>query len=122
MKRKYEETFKYQHLVGQMLTLFFSGVYITSHDMIHIAHELGHELPSKNRELILKNLFLECEKAHQMPQLVQKLIVLLQTRIEAYSKLTQLYPTIHAVSFSWIQKAHTIIKLLQQQLRVNPYE
>ena len=122
MKRKYEETFKYQHLVGQMLTLFFSGVYITSHDMIHIAHELGHELPSKNRELILKNLFLECEKAHQMPQLVQKLIILLQTRIEAYSKLTQLYPTIHAVSFSWIQKAHTIIKLLQQQLRVNPYE
>lgn len=122
MKRNYEETFKYQHLVGQLLTLFFSGVYITSHDMVQIAHELGHELPSKNRELILKNLFLECEKANQMPQLVQKLMALLQMRIEAYSELTQLYPAIHDVSFSWIQKAHSMIKLLQQQLRANPYE
>lgn len=122
MKRKHEESSKYQYLIGQLLTLFFSGVYITSHDMLKIAHELGHELPSKNRELILKNLFMESEKSQQIPLLIQKLTVLFQSRIVAYQELTKLSPAIQEISFLWIQKAQTMIRLLQQSLRENPYE
>jgi hypothetical protein len=122
MKRKQKETSKYQHLLGQLLTLFFSGVYITSHDMMQIAKNLGYELPSKHRELILKNLFLECEKEDKMSLLIQQLIHLLNGRIQTYHALTHQYPAIAEVSSLWIQKAHTMIKLLQQQLRVNSYE
>lgn len=122
MKRKHEEVSKYQNSINQLLTLFFSGVYITSSDMLEMAKALEFEFPSKNRELILKNLFLHCEKENKMTQLTQKLMVLLYDRIAQYKALTQQYPNIHEVSALWIQKANTMIKLLQQQSRVNPYE
>jgi len=122
MKRKYQEVSKYQNTISQLLTLFFSGVYITSHDMLLIAKELGHELPSKNRELILKNLFLECEKNNTLQELSQKLIALLQKRVATYKQLTLNYSNISEVSTIWIQKANTMIKLLQQTVRASPYE
>ncbi len=122
MKRKYEEVSKHQNIINQLLTLFFSGVYITSWDMLEIAKALDFDFPSKNRELILKNLFLHCEKENKIPQLTQQLSLLLYDRIAQYNTLTQHYPNICEVSSLWIQKAHTMIKLLQQQNRVNPYE
>ncbi len=122
MKRKYEEVSKHQNIINQLLTLFFSGVYITSWDMLEIAKALDFDFPSKNRELILKNLFLHYEKENKIPQLTQQLSLLLYDRIAQYNTLTQHYPNICEVSSLWIQKAHTMIKLLQQQNRVNPYE
>lgn len=122
MKRKHEETSKYQHLVGQLLTLFFSGVYITSYDMLEIGKKLGYEFPSKHRELILKTLFLECEKENKMHLLIHQLIQLINGRITEYQALSKNYHDIQEVSFLWIQKGHTMIKLLQQHLRANPYE
>lgn len=122
MKQKHEESSKYQQLLGQLLTLFFSGVYITSYDMLEIGKKLGYELPSKHRELILKTLFMESEKENKMNLLIQQLIILLNTRIHEYQTLTKQYPLIQEVSFLWIQKAHTMIKLLQQHLRANVYE
>jgi hypothetical protein len=122
MKRKHEETSKYQHLVGQLLTLFFSGVYITSYDMLEIGKKLGYTFPSKHRELILKTLFLECEKENKMHLLIHQLIQLINGRIMEYQALSKNYPDIQEVSFLWIQKANTMIKLLQQHLRANPYE
>lgn len=122
MKRKYEEVSKYQNIVNQLLTLFFSGVYITSFDMLAIAKAVDFEFPSKNRELILKNLFLHCEKENKMPLLTQKLIGLLNDRVAQYKELTKQYPNIQEVSSLWIQKAQTMIKLIQQLNRANPYE
>jgi hypothetical protein len=122
MKRKYEEVSKHQNSINQLLTLFFSGVYISSYDMLHMAKTLGYEYPSKNRELILKNLFAHCEAENKMIQLMQKLIQLLQERVTQYKALTHNYPNICEVSALWIQKANTMIKLLQQHTKVSIYE
>jgi predicted small metal-binding protein len=122
MKRKYEEVSKHQNSINQLLTLFFSGVYISSYDMLHIAKALGYEHPSKNRELILKNLFAHCEAENKMTQLMQKLIQLLQKRVKHYKVLSDNYPNICEVSALWIQKANTMIKLLQQHTKVSMYE
>jgi hypothetical protein len=120
--KRAQEPNKYQHLITQLLTLFFSGTYISSHDMLSIASKLDFELPSKNRELILKNLFLHCDENDKLEQLYTQLIHLLQERVQAYNTVSQNYPHIKEVSNLWIQKALTLIKLLQQQKRGNPYE
>lgn len=122
MRRKHQEVNKYQHLINQLLTLFFSGVYITSHDMMSIAQDLGFELPSKNRELILKNLFLEAEQRGQFEALIDALIALMQERVQQYNALNLDFNGIKEVSALWIQRANTIIRLLHQQKRANPYE
>jgi hypothetical protein len=120
--KRAQEPNKYQHLITQLLTLFFSGTYISSHDMLSIASKLDFEMPSKNRELILKNLFLHCDENDKLEKLYDEFIFLLQQRVQAYTALSQNYPHIKEVSILWIQKATTIIRLLQQQKRSNPYE
>lgn len=122
MKRKYQEVTKYQQLINQLLTLFFSGVYITSQEMIDLAANLDIELPSKSRELILKNLFLEAEQSGQLESLLDGLIMLLQERIQQYNALNRDYARIHEIASVWIHKANTMIRLLHQQKRANPYE
>lgn len=122
MKRKHQEVNKYQHLINQLLTLFFSGVYITSQEMIDLAANLDIELPSKSRELILKNLFLEAEQSGQLEPLLDGLIMLLQERIQQYNALNRDYARIHEIASVWIHKANTMIRLLHQQKRANPYE
>lgn len=122
MKRKHQEVNKYQHLINQLLTLFFSGVYITSQEMIDLAANLDIELPSKSRELILKNLFLEAEQSGQLESLLDGLIMLLQERIQQYNALNRDYASIHQIASVWIHKANTMIRLLHQQKRANPYE
>lgn len=122
MKRKHQEVNKYQHLINQLLTLFFSGVYITSQEMIDLAANLGIELPSKNRELILKNLFLEAEQRGQLEPLLDGFIMLLQERIQQYNALNRDYAGIQEIASVWIHKANTMIRLLHQQKRANPYE
>lgn len=122
MRRKQQEPNKHQHIINQLLTLFFSGVYITSQEMIQMAYDLGIELPSKSRELILKNLFLEAEKMNKFEALLEAFILLFQERIQQYNALNQDYPGIKEVSGAWILKANTMIRLLHQQKRANPYE
>jgi hypothetical protein len=122
MKKKNENPSKYQHVINQLLTLYFSGVYITSKDIMVMGNALGFELPSKNREILLKTLFAECEKMEKMPQLCDGFIRLLQARLHEYKTLTSTFKSIHGISGLWIQRINTLIRLLQQQKRGNPYE
>lgn len=111
-----------QYLITQLLTLFFSGNYISSKDLIDLANKLDIEFPLKSRELILKNLFALASEQNKEKELYDLLIILIQKRVQEYKKLTIQYPKIAEVSNIWINKASTMIRLLQQQKRGNIYE
>jgi hypothetical protein len=111
-----------QYMISQLLTLFFSGTYISSHDLLEIARKLEIEYPSKSRELILKNLFSLSQEQKKEEMLYNELISLIQKRSQEYKKITHLYPNIKDVSSNWINRANTMIRLLQQQKRGNIYE
>ena len=121
-KRKEDDSSKHQFLINQLLTLFFSGIYITTSDLLSIAKKLGFEMPSKSREIILKNLFAQSEKERKSSLLYDELITLLQTRVLKYREITTSFPSIQSVSGQWARKSNTIIRLLQQEKRGNPYE
>lgn len=111
-----------QHMITQLLTLFFSGVYITNKDLIDIANKLDMEFPAKSRELILKNLITIAVEQNKAQMLYDLLISLLQQRISEYKKLTNLYPSLNEVSTNWINRANTMIRLITQQKRGSIYE
>lgn len=121
-KRKEDDSSKHQFLINQLLTLFFSGIYITTSDLLRIAKKLGFEMPSKSREIILKNLFAQSEKESKSWLLYDELITLLQSRVLKYREITTSFPAIQSVSGQWARKSNTIIRLLQQEKRGNPYE
>lgn len=120
MRRRKEEQSKYQHIINQLLTLFFSGTYISSNDMMNIANKMGYEMPSKSREIFLKNLFLEAEKDDKLDTLFDEFIKLLMARINEYKSLNIAFPSMIAVSSIWMQRANSVLRLLQQQ-KYNPY-
>lgn len=120
-KRRLDEPYKYQHLQNQLLTLHFAGVYITSGDMLKVASKVGYEMPYKSREFTLKTLFVDSEKDGKFEDVCGHFMTLINSRIDAYKKLTINYPKINEVSSLWIQKANTVQRLLMQQKRGNPY-
>lgn len=121
MKNK-EEKSKHQHLINQLLTLFFSGVYITNVDMINIGKKFGYDLPSKNREILLKNLFTMAENDGNLQVVLDEFLKLFNSRFEEYKKLTMNYPAINEISSNWTQKVNTIKRLLVTQKRGSLYE
>lgn len=123
MKKRFrqEEVSRYQDIINQLLTLYFSGVYINSDDILNISNELEFSMPSKSRELLLKNLFLEAEKSDKLDKLYELLIKLLMKRVNEYKSLQSSYPSLVTVSSNWIFKATTLIKLLQSKRVANPY-
>lgn len=121
MKKRYEENTQYQHLINQLLTLYFSGVYITSRDMLDISQKLGFSMPSKSREILLKTLFLQCDEEGKIPQVCEAFVDLLQDRVQQYRALSVNFTGIHAISAGWTGRTNAVIRLLQQQKRGNPY-
>ncbi|RXI43314.1 hypothetical protein CRU99_08105 [Malaciobacter mytili] len=119
---KKQENTKFQHIINQLLTLYFSGIYITNKDMLNLAQELGFDFPLKSREIMLKNLFLEAYNFQKIPKLCDSLIYLIDQRVQEYKKLSFEYPKINEVSSSWIFKANNIKRLLVNEKRGNIYE
>lgn len=117
-----EQQSKYQHLINQLLTLFFSGIYITTKEMMDIYAKLGYETASKNREILLKNLLTTADKDHKLELAFNELIKIIQKRIESYKDLALNYPNINDISSTWIQRADTTLRLIRQQKRGNPYD
>ncbi|MCK9161811.1 MAG: hypothetical protein ACOX39_08330 [Arcobacteraceae bacterium] len=111
-----------EHIISKLLTLFFSGVYISSKDLLDIAQALDIQIPAKSRELLLKNIFAKASEDGKISQLYDLLIALLQQRVYEYKSLTINYPHIQIVSHNWINKAGALIRLLQQQKRGSIYE
>lgn len=111
-----------ESLQKKLITLFFSGVYITSADFIDIANKLEIELPSKDRELVMKYLFNEASSKNQVDELLSHLVVLLNTRIEEYKRLTINYPAINRMSNNWINKTNSIKAIIFALKRKSIYE
>ena len=106
----------------QLLALHYNGSYITNFELGRIAQSIDIELDLADREKMLKALLKKAQEQDKMADLVQALTRLLNKRIDEYGELLQLHPKAKDVIGSYIQKTRSTIMLLQQRLRMNPYE
>ncbi|MRI59125.1 MAG: hypothetical protein C6H99_06445 [Epsilonproteobacteria bacterium] len=106
----------------QLLALHYNGSYITNFDLKRIAQNIGIELDLADREKMLKALLKKVQEENKTPQLIQAFTKLLNERIQEYNELSQLHPNAKEIIGSYIQKTKATIMLLQQRLRMNPYE
>lgn len=117
-----EMSYEIEGLQKKLITLFFSGIYITSKDLIDMAEQLDIELPSKDREILMKYLFSETVKTQQTDKLLSLIVELLNIRIEEYKSLTISFPAIAKLSTNWINRANSIKAIIFAQKRRSIYE
>ncbi|MBD3841481.1 MAG: hypothetical protein IE909_06275 [Campylobacterales bacterium] len=115
------QSYKFQQLHNQILSLDFSGVYFSTNDLLHIARKNGYNIPHKSREFILRELLNQSKNDAKIDLVYNDFISLLSTRIEKYKDLAMQFQSLKKLTNQWIFKATTLKKLITLQGK-NPYE
>lgn len=114
--------FEVEALQKKLLTLYFSGIYLTSSDLLIIAQTLEIELPSKEREILIKYLFKEALAQNKLEPLLEQIVGLLNQRSENYRTLTIGFPAISPLTSSWVNKINSIKSIIFAMKRKSIYE
>lgn len=114
--------FEVEALQKKLLTLYFSGIYITSADLIAMAEALEIELPSKEREILMKYLFKEAISQNKLESLLEHIVGLLNVRSEKYRALTIGFAAIAPLTSMWVNKINSIKSIIFAMKRKSIYE
>ncbi len=121
-KKHYEERSKFLTLENHFLNTYFSGLYLSAADFIHIASINGLELNMHSREMLIKELLNETYKLGTINGVFVALNQLIDERITAYHRLSLEYPSARIPLAKLAQKATGTKSLLARESRGNPYE
>lgn len=121
-KNNQEMRSKFLTLENHFLNTFFSGLYLSAADFIHIASLNGLELKMHSRDMLIKELLNETDKQGTIGGVVAALNRLIDDRITAYHRLSLEYPAARIPLAKLAQKANGTKSLLIRDVRGNPYE
>lgn len=108
----------YGGVQGHLLNTFFSGLYISSAELLQIGREMGfNNLSMTNRELLISEILSQAKKISQISLFARKLSILIDRRISEYRELVEAYPKGSEILLELIQKAISTKKLLLARLR-----
>lgn len=119
---KESENTKFSAIENHFTNTFFSGLYISSTNMINIAKKLDITLQMNPRELVLKNLLIEADKQNLLQNLSALIYELIDERVQQLHRLTLEYPNARVAIANLAQKANSSKALLARELRGNIYE
>lgn len=122
-KRRYEtQRSKFTALENHFLNTFFSGLYLSSGDLINIGKEVGINMQMNSRELLIKELLNSSHDAGTLPQVTALLNKVIDERIAQYHRISIDYPKTLEPMAKLAQKANGTKSLLARESRGNPYE
>lgn len=121
-KNNREVRSRFLTLENHFLNTFFSGLYLSAADFIHIASMNGLMLTMNSREMLIKELLNEADKLGTINGVVAALNKLIDERITAYHRLSLEYPATRVPLAKLAQKATGTKSLLARDIRGNPYE
>ncbi len=112
----------YEGVERHLMALFYSGVYITNADIVHVGQKLGLELPMKDRAALLKQLMRFAHEEGKKGEMMREFHTLIEMRIDHYSRLLGEFPEASPLIGEWLRKARATALLLQREMRGVPYE
>ena len=122
-KRRYEsDRSKFTALENHFLNTFFSGLYISSGELIALGKSVGLTMEMNSREKLIKELLNQSHDAGTLPQVIAALNKIIDARIGEYHRLSLEYPEAHAPMAKLAQKANGTKSLLARESRGTPYE
>jgi len=122
-KRRYDEELPpaYEGIERHLMAVYYSGVYITNADIVHVGKSMGLDMAMKDRLALLKDLMHHAHETGTKAQMMQGFIVILQERSNTYGELAQNFPAAAPLLQNMMQKARSTALLLQREMRSDPY-
>lgn len=122
-QRRYQsERSKFTALENHFLNTFFSGLYLSSGDIIAIGQAVELPMDMNTREKLIKELLNKSEAAGTLQQVIAMLNRKIDERISEYHRLGLEYPGATGPMAKLAQKANGTKGLLARESRGNPYE
>jgi hypothetical protein len=112
----------YESLEKHILSVYHSGVYVSSHDLVLIGRELGYDLPLKERDILLRKMLGNARTDGKLSDLLGKLTLLLKRRTEAYTQLGNTHVKAREVISEWLHKAKVTDLLIKREAAKAHYE
>lgn len=123
MKQKQQgERSKFTALENNLLNTFFSGLYLSSADLMNIGKKVGMRIQMNSRELQIKELLNKSYDEGKLPQVISLLSTIIDDRIQEYHRLSLDYPAAREPLTRLAQKANASKSLLARESRGDPYE
>jgi hypothetical protein len=121
-RNKESENTKFTAIENHFTNTFFSGLYISSANMLNMAKKLEISIHMNPRELVLKNLLIEADKKNILQNFAILINELIDERVQQLHRLSLEYPDARVVIAALAQKANSSKAFLARELRGNPYE
>ena len=123
MKQKYQnERSKFTALENNLLNTFFSGLYLSSADLMNIAKKVDIPMQMNARDRQIKDLLNKSYDAGTLTRVIELLNSIIDERIQEYHRLSLDYPATREPLVKLAQKANATKSLLARESRGNPYE
>ncbi len=117
MKPKFKDKQnEYETLEKQLLSLFHSGIYISSYDIVQLGKAIGYDLPLKERNILLSRLLGNAKKDNKIKSLFDALSALIKHRAMQYTKLGNNHPHARPIISAWLQKAKATDLLIKREI------
>ncbi len=123
MKEKYKsERSKFTVLENNLLNTFFSGLYLSSADLMNIAKKVDIPMQMNARDRQIKDLLNKSYDAGTLTRVIELLNSIIDERIQEYHRLSLDFPAAREPLVKLAQKANATKSLLGRERRGNPYE
>lgn len=109
-KRKEDDKFAF--FLQEILSTSISGVYISNLHLFAIAKKLDLDVTLRNQEMLLSEMFRQCEEKGLLEPLISELALIVQARRTKYDILLREFPQFAAIAHGWSQKARSMLQKL----------
>lgn len=111
----------YETLEKHILSVYHSGVYVSSYDLVVIGHALGYDLPLKERDILLSKMLGDAKTDGRLSDLLKELRQLLKKRAQRYRQLGDSHEAVRSVISVWLHKAKAADTLIQKEISKAQY-
>ncbi len=116
MKPKFKDKQnEYETLEKQLLSLFHSGIYISSYDIMQLGKAIGYDLPLKERNILLSKLLGDAKKDNKTKELFAAISAFIMHRAMQYTELGNNHPHARPIISAWLQKAKSTDLLIKRE-------
>lgn len=112
----------YESLEKHILSVYRSGVYVSSHDLVEIGKTLEYDLPLKERDILLKKMLGDAKKEGKLTELLDQLSLLLKRRAQVYTQLGNEHSPASEMTSQWLHKIKSTDLLIKREAAKRQYE
>ncbi len=112
--KRYDKQDRFASIEKHLLNTFFSGLYVSSADLMKIAADIGIPMQMNSREFQIKELLNKSYDSGKADAAINLLTELIDERVQEYHRLGLDYPATKEQLNMLIQKANRIKTSLQE--------